>query len=72
MINMNDVKVEQAIAQERYQVIIAARQQARARAEGNQQREMVLDRALGWLGRRLVGWGSRLEKRHNTAGEQAA
>jgi hypothetical protein len=65
MINMNDVKIEQGIAQERFQVIVVARQQARARAEGNQQSEMVLDRALSWLGRRLVGWGSRLEKRHN-------
>jgi len=71
MINMNDVRVERAIAQERYQVVIAARQQARARAEGDQQREMVSDRALGWLGRRPVGRGSRLEKRHNAASEQA-
>jgi len=68
---MNDVKVEQAIAQERYQVVIAARQQARARVEGDQQREMVSDGALGWLGRRLVGRGSRQEERHNAAGEQA-
>jgi len=70
MINMNDVKVEQAIAQERYQVIVLARQGARARAEGNQQRKMVLDRALGWLGRRLVGWESRFEERYNAANEQ--
>lgn len=35
MINMNDAKVEQAIAQERYQVIVVARQGARARADGN-------------------------------------
>ena len=69
MINMNDVKVEQGIAQERYQVIIDGRQ-ARRIKEGSQQRVAVHKRALNWLGRQAGKWGLGWEAGRDTAGEQ--
>jgi hypothetical protein len=69
MINMNDVKVEQGIAQERYQVIIDSRR-ARRSKEGNQQRVAVHKRALNWLGRQAGKLGAGWEPGRDTAGEQ--
>jgi hypothetical protein len=70
MLNMNDVKVEQAIAQKRYRVIIDSRQ-GRNREEGRAQRVAVHKRALMWLGQQAGMWGAGWEAGHDNAGEQA-
>jgi hypothetical protein len=69
MINMNDVKVEQGIAQERYQVIIDGRQ-ARRIKEGSQQRVAVHTRALNWLVRQAGKLGAGWEAGRDMAGER--
>ena len=54
MINWNDIRVEQEIAQERYQPIIQARQMSRTltKSEGRSNAQFYR-RVFGWIGCRL-------------------
>ncbi len=56
MINWNDIKVEQEIAQERYQQIIEARQVARA-LEKEQPKVTFGDQLRNWLTSTVAGIG---------------
>ena len=62
MYNWNDLKVEQEIAQERYQIIIEGRT---IKTTGKQQASTVYDRFLHWLGHQLVTWGNHLQLRYD-------
>ena len=72
MLNMNDVRTEQGIAQERYQVIVLGRQQARARAESGGRQPTLRGRALSRVGQLWQRVGSQPSARYNAAGEQTA
>lgn len=64
MYNWNDVRVEQEIAQERYQPIVEARRVVRVqRADVADGRISWSNRLLGLLGDFLVRWGCALQKR---------
>lgn len=64
MYNWNDVRVEQEIAQERYQQIVKARRVGRVRQRQTAAAEISTSgRLLGWLGDRMVRWGCALQKR---------
>jgi hypothetical protein len=67
---MNEVKVEQRIAQERFQVIVEGRKASRI-VKGDQPQVAVRTRALDWLGRRAGRWGAGWEAGRDAAGEQA-
>ena len=56
MINWNDIKVEQEIAQERYQQIIQAHQVARA-LEKEQPKVTFGDQVRNWLASTVAGIG---------------
>ena len=70
MLNMNDVRTEQRIAQERYQVIVLARQQARARAESGGHQATLRGKALSRVGQLWQKASSQPSARYNAAGEQ--
>jgi len=72
MLNMNDVRTEQGIAQERYQVIMLARQQARARAESGGHQATLRSRALSRVGQLWQRVGPQPSSRYDAAGEQTA
>jgi hypothetical protein len=72
MLNMNDVRTEQRIAQERYQVIVLARQQARARAESGKHQATLRGKPLSRLGQLWQRGGSQPSARYDAAGEQTA
>ncbi len=58
MINWNDIRVEQQIAQERYQAIIQTRrQQVPATVKLT-----LYPRLLNWFGQRLIAWGHKLQQ----------
>ena len=64
MYNWNDIRVEQEIAQERYQQVIEARRVARARRRQTGDAGITSSaRLLGWFGDLLVRWGCFLQKR---------
>jgi len=56
MINWNDIKVEQEIAQERYQQIVLAQQVARA-VEKEQPKVTFADQLRNWLTATVAGIG---------------
>ena len=72
MLNMNDVRTERGIAQERYQVIVLARQQARARAESGQHQATLRSKALSRVGQLWQRVGSQPSTRYDATGEQTA
>jgi len=53
MINWNDIRVEQQIAQERYQTVIESRQRPATTP--------LLPKLRGWLGTQLIAWGHTLQ-----------
>ncbi len=66
MFNINDLKVEQAIAQERYETIIRARQVDKARQRTPQrtfQPQTIFPTMLRWMGHQLVNLGCYLQRR---------
>ena len=67
MINWNDIRVEQEIAQERYQTIIQARQIDRILSLRPEQRSegLFYQQALDRLGDYLIRWGNNLRQRND-------
>jgi len=65
MINWNDIRVEQEIAQERYQQLIQARQVAQVRREnaGQEHRTPYSTRFRNRVGEMLVTLGCRVQRR---------
>lgn len=72
MLNMNDVRTEQRIAQERYQVIVLARQKARARAESGGHQATLSGKALSRMGQLWQRASSQPSARYDAVGEQTA
>ena len=72
MLNMNDVRTEQRIAQERYQVIVLAQQQACARAESGGHQAALRGKALSRVGQLWQRVGSQPSTRYDANGEQTA
>jgi hypothetical protein len=72
MINWNDIRVEQEIAQERYQTIVRARQikQALAKSEEGQSKTPFYRWAFGWFGCKLGDLGVYFPKLQQGTGPQ--
>ncbi|HEX9924725.1 MAG TPA: hypothetical protein VGD99_18865 [Anaerolineae bacterium] len=58
-------KIEQEIAQERYQIIIQAREQTQATSSDRVRGTTFYDTILFRLGSQLVIWGNQLQQRYN-------
>jgi hypothetical protein len=71
MLNVNEVKVEQRIAQERFQVMVEARNADRI-VTGDQPHVSVHTQVLDWLGRQAGKWGVSWEAARDRVGERAA
>lgn len=69
MINWNDVRVEQELAQERYEVIVQGRELARLqKLKANSDSEASnYVRVRNWLGGQLVNWGCHLKAQCDSA-----
>jgi hypothetical protein len=59
MFNWNDIRVEQEIAQERYQVIVQGRRLARTRSQENRRNKYA--RFRNWLGDQVINWGCQVK-----------
>jgi hypothetical protein len=60
MMNLNDIRVEQELAQERYRDMIRDRELARL-LRGKHNRARLYVRGRNWLGNQLINWGCRLK-----------
>ena len=67
MFNLNDLRVEQEIAQERYEAIIHGREITRMLRTNHDRRTSLRVRMRNWLGSQLVTWGCRLKMECQTA-----
>ena len=65
MVNWNDVRVEQEIAQERYEVIVRGRQLTQARQQKTRHDHYA--RFRDWLGTQLIGLGCQVKVHCQTA-----
>ncbi len=68
MINWNDIEIAQEIAQERYQIIVQARQMKKRDPRNDIGFYVSL---LNWLGDQLVTWGRYLQLRYHVVDQGA-
>jgi hypothetical protein len=59
MFNWNDIRVEQEIAQERYEIIVRGRQLAQVRRQ--KERNDHYARFRDWLGTQVIGLGCQIK-----------
>ena len=60
MMNWNDLRVEQEIAQERYSRLIRDKEIERLLRQSRSEAPLAL-RLLAWLGQQVEGWGRKLQ-----------